>query len=152
MKIIVYVLISLLGGAIVPIQLGIISSFRHYSGASQIQATFYLYVGGAIASLVICYALSGGIIPTEPQKTSWWMWTAGFLGSLYILFMFISAPKIGAANTLVWVFLGQILFATLLDRAGHFNMPVQNTNWLKTSGIILIFLGGILMLLGNRRF
>lgn len=44
------------------------------------------------------------------------MWAAGFLRVFYILFMFVAAPKIGVANTLVWVFLGQILFASILDR------------------------------------
>ncbi|HAK16358.1 MAG TPA: EamA-like transporter family protein, partial [Acinetobacter junii] len=38
-----YVLISILGGLVVPLQLAVINAFRHSSGASQIQSTFFLY-------------------------------------------------------------------------------------------------------------
>ena len=51
MKILPYVLISLLGGAIVPLQLAMVNAFREATGAEQIQATFYLYLCGL--SLVV---------------------------------------------------------------------------------------------------
>ena len=54
-----YILISLLGGAIVPLQLAIVNAFRESTQASQIQSTFYLYLGGALASLVLSYMMSG---------------------------------------------------------------------------------------------
>ena len=52
MQNIYYVLISILGGLVVPLQLAVINAFRHSSGASQIQSTFFLYIGGAIACLL----------------------------------------------------------------------------------------------------
>ena len=67
-----YVLISLLGGAIIPLQLAMVSSFRQSSNASQIQATFYLYLGGAIASLLLSFVLSGGVKPPNIQNAQWW--------------------------------------------------------------------------------
>ena len=94
-----YVLISILGGLVVPLQLAVINAFRHSSGASQIQSTFFLYIGGAIASLVIALWMDGTVKPPFYQNTSWWMWLSGFLGSLYILCMFVAAPHIGATNT-----------------------------------------------------
>ena len=53
MNILPYILISLLGGAIVPLQLAIVNAFQKTTQASQIQSTFYLYVGGTIASFII---------------------------------------------------------------------------------------------------
>lgn len=94
LKILPYVLISLLGGAIVPLQLAIVNAFRESTQASQIQSTFYLYLGGALASLVLSYVMSGGLKPPMVENATWWMWLPGFLGSFYILFMFIAAPKI----------------------------------------------------------
>ena len=41
MNVLPYVLISLLGGAIVPLQLAIVNAFRQSTHASQIQATLY---------------------------------------------------------------------------------------------------------------
>ncbi|WP_037587130.1 DMT family transporter [Stenoxybacter acetivorans] len=150
MKTLPYALLCALGGAIVPIQIGIISAFRHSSNASQIQATVYLYAGGLLTSVLLTYLLGDKILPPHWQKTQWWMWSMGFIGAFYLLFMFIAAPKIGAANTLVWVFLGQIFFAAALDKIGWLNMPAQALNPLKIIGLLLIFSGGVLMLFSNR--
>ena len=89
-----YILISLLGGAIIPLQLAMVSSFRQSTQATQIQATFYLYLGGTIASLLLSFVISGGIKPPNIKNAQWWQYLTGFLGSFYILFMFIAAPKL----------------------------------------------------------
>lgn len=139
-------LISLLGGAIVPLQLAIVNSFRESTHASQIQSTFYLYLGGAFASLLLSYFMSGGIKPPLIENATWWMWLPGFLGSFYILFMFIAAPKIGAGNTLLWVFLGQMYFAMILGQTGLFGLEVKAIDAYKIAGLILVTIGGMLMI------
>ena len=144
-------LISLLGGAIVPLQLAIVNAFRESTQASQIQSTFYLYLGGALASLVLSYLMSGGIKPPLIENATWWMWLPGFLGSFYILFMFIAAPKIGAGNTLLWVFLGQMYFAMILNQTGWFGLEVKTIDIYKISGLALVTLGGAILIYGETR-
>ena len=151
LKILPYVLISLLGGAIVPLQLAIVNAFRESTQASQIQSTFYLYLGGALASLVLSYVMSGGIKPPMIENATWWMWLPGFLGSFYILFMFIAAPKIGAGNTLLWVFLGQMYFALILSQTGLFGLEVKAIDIYKIAGLALVTIGGMLMIYGETR-
>ena len=151
MKILPYLLLSLLGGAIVPLQLAIVNAFRHTTHASQIQSTFYLYLGGTFASLLLAYLMSGGIKPPLAANASWWMWTPGLLGSFYILFMFISAPKIGAGNTLLWVFLGQMYFALILSQTGLFGLAVKAIDPFKIVGLLLVTLGGLVMIYGETR-
>ena len=146
-----YILISLLGGAIVPLQLAIVNAFRESTQASQIQSTFYLYLGGALASLVLSYMTSGGIKPPIIENATWWMWLPGFLGSFYILFMFIAAPKIGAGNTLLWVFLGQMYFALILSQTGLFGLEVKTIDIYKIAGLALVTLGGMLMIYGESK-
>jgi len=149
-----YILISLLGGAIVPLQLAIVNAFRESTQASQIQSTFYLYLGGALASLVLSYMMSGGIKPPIIENATWWMWLPGFLGSFYILFMFIAAPKIGAGNTLLWVFLGQMYFALILSQTGLFGLfglEVKTIDIYKISGLALVTIGGMLMIYGESK-
>lgn len=94
MKNLPYALIALAGGAIIPLQLAMVNAFRQSSHASQIQATFYLYLGGTTASLLLAFIISGGIRPPNMQNAEWWQYLTGFLGSFYILFMFIAAPKL----------------------------------------------------------
>lgn len=36
--------------------------------------------------------------------------------------MFLSAPKIGSGNTLLWVFLGQMYFALIIGKLGLFGL------------------------------
>ncbi|MER1974309.1 DMT family transporter [Psychrobacter alimentarius] len=151
MKILPYVLISLLGGAIVPLQLAIVNAFRESTQASQIQSTFYLYVGGAIASFLLSYLMSGGIKPPTIQEATWWMWLPGFLGSFYILFMFIAAPKIGAGNTLLWVFLGQMYFSLILSQTGLFGLAVKTIDVYKMIGLALVTIGGMIMIYGETK-
>ncbi|KXO84095.1 hypothetical protein AYK86_08585 [Acinetobacter venetianus] len=146
-----YVLISILGGLIVPLQLAMVSAFRNASGASQIQSTLVLYVGGAVVSLIIALMIDGGIKPPLYQQASWWMWLPGLLGSLYILCMFLAAPKIGATNTLLWVFLGQMLFATLVDSTGFLGMQVKKVDGLKLLGLMFILIGGLIMIYNEYR-
>ena len=144
-------LISLLGGAIIPLQLAIVNAFRESTQASQIQSTFYLYLGGALASLVLSYIMSGGIKPPLIENATWWMWLPGFLGSFYILFMFIAAPKIGAGNTLLWVFLGQMYFAMILNQTGWFGLEVKTIDIYKISGLALVTLGGAILIYGETK-
>lgn len=151
MKILPYVFISLLGGAIVPLQLAIVNAFRESTQASQIQSTFYLYLGGALASLMLSYVMSGGLKPPMVENATWWMWLPGFLGSFYILFMFIAAPKIGAGNTLLWVFLGQMYFALILSQTGWFGLEVKTIDSYKIAGLALVTLGGIVMIYGETK-
>lgn len=151
LKMLPYILISLLGGAIVPLQLAIVNAFRESTQASQIQSTFYLYLGGALASLVLSYMMSGGIKPPVIENATWWMWLPGFLGSFYILFMFIAAPKIGAGNTLLWVFLGQMYFALILSQTGLFGLEVKTIDIYKISGLALVTIGGMLMIYGESK-
>ncbi|MGB2785933.1 DMT family transporter [Psychrobacter sp.] len=151
MKMLPYILIRLLGGAIVPLQLAIVNAFRESTQASQIQSTFYLYLGGALASLVLSYMMSGGIKPPIIENATWWMWLPGFLGSFYILFMFIAAPKIGAGNTLLWVFLGQMYFALILSQTDLFGLEVKTIDIYKISGLALVTIGGMLMIYGESK-
>ena len=79
------------------------------------------------------------------------MWLPGFLGSFYILFMFIAAPKIGAGNTLLWVFLGQMYFALILSQTGLFGLEVKTIDIYKISGLALVTIGGMLMIYGESK-
>lgn len=146
-----FVVLSLLGGAIVPLQLAIIQALRQSSGASPIQATVVLYAGGLLASVVLAYVISGAVVPPTATQSRIWMWTPGLLGALYIVFMFMAAPKIGAANTLLWVFLGQMLFATLVDSTGWLGMPVREVSLQKCLGLGLIVAGGLVMIAAEIR-
>ncbi len=43
--------------------------------------------------------------------------------------MFLSAPKIGSGNTLLWVFLGQMYFALIIGKLGLFGLDPKPINF-----------------------
>lgn len=79
------------------------------------------------------------------------MWLPGFLGSFYILFMFIAAPKIGAGNTLLWVFLGKMYFSLILSQTGIFGLAVKTIDVYKMIGLALVTIGGLIMIYGETK-
>lgn len=145
-----YVFISLLGGLIVPLQLAIVHAFRRSTEAAQIQATFYLYLGGTVASFILSLVLSGGIRPPNAHNAHWWHYLPGFLGSFYILFMFVAAPKIGSANTLLWMFLGQMFFAAVLAHYGFLGLEIRKIDSAKLLGLGLVAIGGAVMIYAEK--
>ena len=64
---------------------------------------------------------------------------------------FIAAPKIGAGNTLLWVFLGQMYFAMILNQTGLFGLEVKVIDIYKISGLALVTLGGVLLIYGENK-
>ncbi len=146
MKNLFYVFISFLGGAIIPLQLAMVQAFRNTTHATQIQATFYLYLGGMVASFFLSLILSGNIKPPIASSASWWMWLTGFVGVFYILFMFISAPHIGSENTLLWIFLGQMYFSVIISQTHLWGLVVREFNTLKLLGLVIVTIGGVIML------
>ena len=61
------------------------SCYFSWKRFTVIQSTFYLYLGGGIASLVLSYFISGGIKPPFVENATWWMWLPGVLGTFYVL-------------------------------------------------------------------
>ena len=97
------------------------------------------------------YFISGGVKPPAIGNAAWWMWLPGFLGSFYILFMFIAAPKIGSANTLLWVFLGQMYFAVVISQFGLFGLNAKPIDIYKIVGLITVTIGGAVMIYGESK-
>lgn len=146
-----YIMLAIAGGAIVPLQIGISRNLQEVTNGSYWHTTFVLYLGGMIASLLACLMAEGGILPPETNTTRWWMWGAGILGMFYILFMFISAPRLGVASTLVWMLFGQLVCAVILDTWGLLAMPVKSISITRILGIATILIGAFLLSMDSHR-
>lgn len=140
-----YVLLAIAGGAVVPLQIGISNNLLSATGGTHWHSTFVLYLGGVTASLFTCLIAEGNVIPAGAYYSRWWMWSAGLLGMFYILFMFVSAPQLGVANTLVWMLFGQLICALILDSFGLLSMPVIKISTTRVLGIVAVLTGAVLL-------
>ena len=65
--------------------------------------------------------------------------------------MFLSAPKIGSGNTLLWVFLCQMYFALIICKLGLFVLDPKPINFYKMLGLAVVTIGGIIMIVGENK-
>lgn len=69
------------------------------------------------------------------------LYMAGAIVVFYMLAVSLVGPKIGIANTIVVVLLGQIISALIIDHFGLFNYPVVSINPSKMLGVLLMVAG-----------
>ena len=104
------------------------------------------YVGGTLAMLVMVLALRDPLLTVQSAaKSSWVSWTGGFFGAVYIGSSIILVPKLGAASTVAFIVLGQMLGSLLFDQFGLFGVPVHEITAVRGVGTLLLLAGVILI-------
>jgi bacterial/archaeal transporter family-2 protein len=105
-------------------------------------AAFLLFVLGAVISGVVMVAIGmpqNGWLVAPPLY-----YAGGLLVAFYVLSITYSAPRIGVANAVFFVLIGQIAAAGLIDQFGLFGAlksPLTGTRWI---GIALMLIGTFL--------
>ncbi|MBD2466008.1 DMT family transporter [Oscillatoria sp. FACHB-1407] len=145
-----YLLIGLLGGAVLPVQVALNTLLRRYIG-EPMQVTFVSYLVGTLTSLSFCYfarySFPGWVTLSQ---TSWWMWVGGCLGTLYVWSTIFATPKIGAALALALTIAGQMIAAIFLDHYGAIGLVKHPANPERIAGVTLVILGVSLVAYAKR--
>lgn len=79
------------------------------------------------------------------RQVSWWKWTGGLIGAVYVTTVIVSVPKIGTANLVSLSVAGQLLAAVVLDHYGLLGFAVHPANNWRLLGILLIMAGALLV-------
>jgi transporter family-2 protein len=137
----IYLLAALAGGAFIPIQVALNTLLRRYVG-EPMQVTFISYFVGTLTSLMICF-FARHPLPTSTAltQTSWWMWTGGCLGTLYVWATIVATLRIGATLTLALTFAGQMIAALFLDHYGAIGLAEYPASPTRIAGVVIMFLG-----------
>jgi bacterial/archaeal transporter family-2 protein len=67
------------------------------------------------------------------------------LGGFYALALILLAPKLGAANLVVFVVVGQLLAALTIDHFGLIGFPMHTLNMARMAGVALLIAGAALI-------
>ncbi|MBW4691302.1 MAG: DMT family transporter [Lyngbya sp. HA4199-MV5] len=136
-----FLLVALVGGAVLPIQVALNSLLRRYVG-EPMQVTFISYLVGTLASLVVCLVAQYPV-PTLAalSQTSWWMWIGGCLGTMYVWATIFTTPQIGAALALALTIAGQMITALLLDHYGAIGLTRLPATPERIAGVVFVVLG-----------
>lgn len=136
-----YYLLSILAGVAVAFQTGVNSQLRTDTNNPVLTALISFLVG--TVALIILYFAFFKQAPTFPSGFSftWWKFTGGLLGVLYVTGVVIAAPRIGAANALAFIVGGQFVAAIVIDHFGWMNLPVTSISVYRVLGIVLLLAG-----------
>ncbi|HEY3430357.1 MAG TPA: DMT family transporter [Cyclobacteriaceae bacterium] len=136
-----YYLLSILAGVAVAFQTGVNSQLRTDTNNPVLTALISFFVGSL--ALIVLYFLFFKQTPTFPSGTtfSWWKFTGGLLGVVYVTAVVIAAPRIGAANALAFIVAGQFVAAIIIDHFGWMNLPITSISLYRVAGIALLLAG-----------
>lgn len=120
-------------------------------GGNTVAAALFSFATGTIVLAGIALA-RGGLasamvaIPGEP----WWRLTGGLLGAAAIFSTVLLAPRIGLANLLTLVIVGQLLSSLAIDNFGLLSVAVRPVPGVKLAGAAVVICGVLLTLFGDR--
>jgi transporter family-2 protein len=136
-----FYLISILAGVAVAFQTGVNSQLRTDTNNPVLTALISFLVG--TVALLVLYFVFFRQTPTFPSGYSftWWKFTGGLLGVLYVTAVVIAAPRIGSANALAFIVAGQFIAAIIIDNYGWMRMPVTPISIYRVAGIGCLLLG-----------
>ncbi len=146
----IYLLAALIGGAFIPVQVALNTLLRRYVG-EPMQVTLISYLAGTLTALFICF-IARYPLPTSTAltQTSWWMWTGGCLGTLYVWATIVATLRIGATLTLALTFAGQMVAALFLDHYGAIGLAKYPASPTRIAGVVIVFLGVSLVAYAKR--
>ena len=141
----VYILLAFLTGIAISVQAGVNANLRQ-SLTNPVLAAAVSFGTGFVSLLVMLLA-SGVSVPAieTVRQVSWWKWTGGLIGAVYVTTVIISVPKIGTANLVSLSVAGQLLAAVVLDHYGLLGFAVHPANGWRLVGMVLIMAGALLV-------
>jgi transporter family-2 protein len=136
-----YVLVAVAAGALVPIQAGINASLRLSLQHPVLAAITNFLVG---LTLLVTFAVVTRIpAPSSAQiaQTPWWCWVGGAMGATLVLSGVLLSHRLGAATFIACVILGQLSASVLLDHFGLVGFPQHSFSLPRLAGLFLLVAG-----------
>ena len=146
----IYSSMALLAGMLLATQAAINSQLGQSLNQQPLLAALVSFLVGTVF-LIIVVGVKGqlGTIALMPEQP-WWKWVGGLMGAFMVCASIILAPKLGVANMLLFIIIGQLLAGLLIDHFGLMNMPVKPVDASKLIGIGLMVLGLVVFMFGSR--
>ena len=140
MKIAFY-LLSIAAGVAVAFQTGVNSQLRMDTNNPVLAALISFAIGtAALCVMYFAFFKQSQIFP-DAYQFSWWKFTGGLLGVLYVTAVVIAAPRIGAGNSLAFIVAGQFIAAIIIDHYGWMDLPINPITTYRLLGIALLLAG-----------
>ncbi len=137
----VFLLLAVGAGALVPIQAGVNASLRTALDHPLLAAITNFLVGLTLLSV---FALAMRVsLPSANQiaRAPWWCWIGGSMGAVLVLSGVMLSHRLGAATFVGCIILGQLLASVLLDHFALVGFPQHSMNFPRVVGLFLLMAG-----------
>lgn len=146
----IYLGMAFIAGSLLSIQAAVNSQLGKALDNQPLMAAFISFLVGTILLFsIVLIKGQFGLISLMPQQT-WWKWTGGLMGAFLVCSSIIVAPKVGVANMLLFIIIGQLLAGLFIDHFGLINMPVKPIDLSKVIGIVVMVVGLLVFMFGNK--
>jgi len=109
-------------------------------------AGFVSYLGGTLCMLVLALVMRDAAPTTAAvARTSWWAWSGGFFGAVYIAISIALVPRLGTATFVALLVAGQMLASLALDHWGLFGVTPHGAGPARLLGAALLVAGVLLI-------
>lgn len=138
-------LLALLAGASFVVQQAVNSNLRVEIGSAW-WAGFVSYLGGTIVMLTMVVLMREPILSPEViSKSSWWSWTGGLFGAIYIAISILLLPRIGAFAVIALIVVGQLVTSLAFDHFAILNVPHYPISLPRIAGGVFLLAGAVLI-------
>ena len=114
--------------------------------ASPNWAALISYAGGTVVmALVVLATRDPWLSAVAIGKTSWWSWTGGLWGAVYVVIIIVLLPRFGTATVVALFVLGQMIASLAFDSFGAFGVPKHPADLTRIAGALLLVAGVVLV-------
>ena len=139
-----FILMALALGAILPMQAAINSRLAKTAG-SPVMAAFVSFAVGTLALVVFLLIAGQFQFRFISSSSPWWIWTGGLLGTFFVAGIVILLPRLGVVLSFSLVLAGQMFAAILFDQFGWMGVAVREISMGKIIGALLLIVGVVLI-------
>jgi transporter family-2 protein len=141
---IVYLLLAILAGAMLPVQTGVNVQLRGLLGHPLTAALVSFVVGSAGLAVAAAAARAPLALGGAWARSEWWHWGGGLLGAVYIVGTIVLAPRLGAATLIAALVAGQMIMSLAIDQYGWVGFAEHPISPLRLLGAALV-VGGVVL-------
>ena len=145
MPIAAYLLAAVLLGMTVAFQPLMNAVLARAIGSPFGAAAISIAVAALGAAAMVAVTGRGDMSRATLASVPWWIYLAGFVGTLFVAGGVVIAPITGAQLFFISVIAGQLIGATLADHFGLFGLAVRPLSLERALGLALVLAGALLV-------
>jgi len=147
MKMVLFSLLALLSGALIPIQAASNAALSRAIHDNVPFSALTLFLVAAVAAGLAVLA-SGQSLPalTDLRGAPWWSYSGGLIVAFYVLTITFLAPRLGIGSAIALIVTGQVLAALTIDHLGLLRSLTVSLTPTRAAGASLMVIGVFLAL------